>query len=573
MVTEQRGRPGRIERQRSCSSEAAFEQKQRSSGSQLIVVANRLPVSVIADPTAEGGYRFVPSSGGLASALSGCKKRMDFVWIGWPGFDVPEVDRDFITKKLQTEFSCSPVYLSAEVAERYYNGFSNSILWPLFHYHPGEMSFDETDWLAYRQANLLFAEAVQKLVQSGDIVWVQDYHLCLVPLFLRDLLGRSPASMGEDAQGSVAGMFQGLTLGPQAASPRPGSEEPTGVNGTHSRTVISQVQIGFFLHTPFPSSEVFRVLPVRREILLGMLNCDLIGFHTYDYARHFLSSVSRLLGLRSLPNRVELVGRHATVGTFPIGIEPSTFFDCLSRDSVVQRIAALRRRFEGVKIIVGVDRLDYIKGVPQKLLAMEEFLDDNPEWIGKVVLVQVAVPSRQDVEEYQNLRASVNELVGRINGRFGTVEFMPIHFMHRSIPFEELTALYAVSDACLITSTRDGMNLVAYEYVACQQERHGVLILSEFAGAAHSLNGSLIVNPWNTGETAAAINRAMTMDTATRQKNHSQLFRYVSKYTAAHWGTEFVAELMGIAEKADADSGFNPSVPDHVRRLTQKQLQ
>ncbi|SCZ94956.1 BZ3500_MvSof-1268-A1-R1_Chr11-3g03505 [Microbotryum saponariae] len=654
MVAEQRGRPGRIERQRSCSSEAAFEQQQRSGlltglccadftcnsnylfrysstaarcrgrccnsvnalhsnrniRPRLLDCGSRLPVSVIADPTAEGGYRFVPSSGGLASALSGCKKRMDFVWIGWPGFDVPEVDRDFITKKLQTEFSCSPVYLSAEVAERYYNGFSNSILWPLFHYHPGEMSFDETDWLAYRQANLLFAETVQKLVQSGDIVWVQgelpdahipgnestdnpgclrllsclDYHLCLVPLFLRDLLGRSPASMGEDAQGSVAGMFQGLTLGPQAASPRPGSEEPTGVNGTHSRTVISQVQIGFFLHTPFPSSEVFRVLPVRREILLGMLNCDLIGFHTYDYARHFLSSVSRLLGLRSLPNRVELVGRHATVGTFPIGIEPSTFFDvcqiclcrifpstadmvchpwsapqCLSRDSVVQRIAALRRRFEGVKIIVGVDRLDYIKGVPQKLLAMEEFLDDHPEWIGKVVLVQVAVPSRQDVEEYQNLRASVNELVGRINGRFGTVEFMPIHFMHRSIPFEELTALYAVSDACLITSTRDGMNLVAYEYVACQQERHGVLILSEFAGAAHSLNGSLIVNPWNTGETAAAINRAMTMDTATRQKNHSQLFRYVSKYTAAHWGTEFVAELMGIAEKADADSGFNPS--------------
>ncbi|SCV73512.1 BQ2448_7438 [Microbotryum intermedium] len=556
MTFEQRGRTGRIERQRSCSSEAAFEHQQRTSGSQLIVVANRLPVSVIADPTAEGGYRFVPSSGGLASALSGCKKRMEFVWIGWPGFDVPEVDRDFITKKLQTEFSCSPVYLSAEVAERYYNGFSNSILWPLFHYHPGEMSFDETDWLAYRQANLLFAEAVQTLVQSGDIVWVQDYHLCLVPLFLRDLLGRSPASMGEDAQGSVAGMFQGLTLGPQAASPKPGSEEPTGVNGTHSRTVISQVQIGFFLHTPFPSSEVFRVLPVRREILLGMLNCDLIGFHTYDYARHFLSS---------------LVGRHATVGTFPIGIEPSTFFDCLSRDSVVQRIAALRRRFEGVKIIVGVDRLDYIKGVPQKFLAMEEFLDDHPEWIGKVVLVQVAVPSRQDVEEYQNLRASVNELVGRINGRFGTVEFMPIHFMHRSIHFEELTALYAVSDACLITSTRDGMNLVAYEYVACQQERHGVLILSEFAGAAHSLNGSLIVNPWNTGETAAAINRAMTMDPAARQKNHSQLFRYVSKYTAAHWGTGFVAELMGIAEKADADSGFNPSVPDHLRRLAQKQ--
>jgi trehalose 6-phosphate synthase len=206
------------------------------------------------------------------------------------------------------------------------------------------------------------------------------------------------------------------------------------------------------------------VLPVRREILLGILNCDLIGFHTYDYARHFLSSVTRLLGLKCLPNSVELVGRHATVGTFPIGIEPSIFFECLEKETVIQRVKALRRRFEGVKIIVGVDRLDYIKGVPQKLHALEVFLDEHPEWIGRVVLVQVAVPSRQDVEEYQNLRADVNELVGRINGRFGTVEFMPIHFMHRSVDFEELCALYAVSDVCLISSTRDGMNLVSPPY-------------------------------------------------------------------------------------------------------------
>ncbi|KAK4055065.1 Trehalose-6-P synthase/phosphatase complex synthase subunit [Microbotryomycetes sp. JL221] len=497
---------------------------------QLIVVANRLPVSVIADPSAEGGYRFVPSSGGLASALSGCKKHMDFLWIGWPGFDVPESDRDFITRKLETEFSCSPVYLSAEVAERYYNGFSNSILWPLFHYHPGEISFDETDWLAYRQANLLFAEAVRGVVSSGDIVWVQDYHLCLVPVFLRDLLGRSPASMGEDSQGSVAGMFNGLTLGPQAASPNNDSSF-SGVNGMHGKSVVPDVQIGFFLHTPFPSSEVFR---------------------RADWP----------------PTGVELVGRYATVGTFPIGIDPSQFLHCLEKESVVNRIAALRRRFDGVKIIVGVDRLDYIKGVPQKLHAMEAFLDEHPEWIGKVVLVQVAVPTRQDVEEYQNLRASVNELVGRINGRFGTVEFMPIHFMHRSIPFDELTALYAVSDACLITSSRDGMNLVAYEYIACQQQGHGVLILSEFAGAAHSLNGSLIVNPWNTAETAHAINRALTMDPLAREDNHKKLARYVSKYTAAHWGTGFVAELMGVRRDKDDDEATEPGPRGLQRKIT-----
>ncbi|GAA5976982.1 hypothetical protein JCM21900_005922, partial [Sporobolomyces salmonicolor] len=455
-------RSAKLARQRSCSSDTSFHTTRlRSSSGQLIVVANRLPVTITADAAAEGGYRFSVSSGGLASALSGCKKTMDFTWIGWPGFDVPEIDRDFITRKLQTDFSCIPVYLSAEVAERYYNGFSNSILWPFFHYHPGEINFDETDWLAYRQANLLFAEAVQREVSSGDIVWVQDYHLCLVPVYLRDLLGRDPASMGESGARDVAGMFEGLTLGPTAATPSsPGSDTPSGINGTHGKTYVPEVQIGFFLHTPFPSSEVFRTLPVRREILLGILNCDLIGFHTYDYARHFLSSVSRLLGLKCLPNRVELVGRHADVGTFPIGIEPTQFLECLEQPSVLDRVASLRRRFSGAKLIVGVDRLDYIKGVPQKLHAMEVFLEEHPEWIGKVVLIQVAVPSRQDVEEYQNLRASVNELVGRINGRFGTVDWMPIHFMHRSVPFSELTALYAVSDACLITSTRDGMNLV-----------------------------------------------------------------------------------------------------------------
>ncbi|GAA5986522.1 hypothetical protein JCM11641_005227 [Rhodosporidiobolus odoratus] len=541
MATSSSRTPSGLHRQRSTSSDIHTSRLTTSSG-QLIVVANRLPVSVTRDPTAEGGYRFSVSSGGLASALSGCKKKMDFTWIGWPGFDVPEIDRDFITKKLQTDFSCIPVYLSEEVAERYYNGFSNSILWPFFHYHPGEIQFDETDWLAYRQANLLFAEAIQREVNSGDIVWVQDYHLCLAPVFLRDLLGRDPASMGENGRRDIEALFEGLTLGPTAAC-KPNSQEPAGVNGTHGATLVPDVQIGFFLHTPFPSSEVFRTLPVRREILLGILNCDLVGFHTYDYARHFLSSVSRLLGLKCTPNRIQLVGRHASVGTFPIGIEPSQFHEALMKDEVQQRIATLQRRFEGVKLIVGVDRLDYIKGVPQKLHAMEVFLEEHPEWIGKVVLVQVAVPSRQDVEEYQNLRAMVNELVGRINGRFGTVDWMPIHFMHRSVPFTELTALYTVSDVCLITSTRDGMNLVAYEYIACQQERHGVLILSEFAGAAHSLNGSLIVNPWNTAETGDAIHQALTMEPEVKEDNHRKLFRYVSQYTAAHWGTEFVASL------------------------------
>lgn len=257
-----------------------------------------------------------------------------------------------------------------------------------------------------------------------------------------------------------------------------------------------------------------------------------------------------------------------TVGAFPIGVDPEKFEDGLKKPNVVERIQALERKFQGVKLIVGVDRLDYIKGVPQKLHALEAFLTEHPEWIGKVVLVQVAVPSRQDVEEYQNLRAVVNELVGRINGKFGTIEFMPIHFMHKSVSFDELIALYAVSDVCLVSSTRDGMNLVSYEYIATQQKRHGVMILSEFTGAAQSLNGSLIVNPWNIEELADAIHDAVTMNDEQRRLNYQKLAKYVNKYTryfnieffstlditnplySAWWGQSFVNELFRISEQA-----------------------
>ncbi|KAK7454619.1 Trehalose-6-P synthase/phosphatase complex synthase subunit [Stygiomarasmius scandens] len=499
----------------------------------LVVVSNRLPITINKD--ANGEYHFKMSSGGLVSALSGFKKSLNFTWIGWPGFFIPPKDRPYVDKRLMEEYSCQAVYLDDDVADRHYNGFSNSILWPLFHYHPGEMNFDEENWLAYRQANLLFAEAVQKQITPGAMVWVQDYHLMLLPMLLRGLVDGQNAS--EESESELAKVTEGID----------------GEDILSKAQVVPGVKIGFFLHTPFPSSEIYRILPVRREILLGLLYCDLIGFHTYDYARHFLSSCTRILGLPTMPNGVEFEGRLAHVGTFPIGIEPGSFIENLKKDSVKARIAALERRFDGVKVIVGVDRLDYIKGVPQKLHALELFLSQHPEWIGKVVLAQLAVPSRQDVEEYQNLRSIVNELVGRINGRFGTVDFMPIHFMHKSLPFDELCALYAVSDVCLVTSTRDGMNLVSYEYIACQQAKQGVMILSEFAGAAQSLNGSLVVNPWDSQQVADAIFEAVTMDAATRAENHKKLFKYVNKYSASFWGTSFIKE-MGRIKAGDAET-------------------
>jgi len=396
----------------------------------LIVVSNRLPITITKD--AQGEYHFKMSSGGLVSALSGTKKSMTFTWIGWTGFYIPEKDRPIVDKRLMEEYSCQAVYLDDNVADRHYNGFSNSILWPLFHYHPGEMNFDEENWLAYRIANMRFAEVVRKQVRENSMVWVQDYHLMLLPMLLRGLVTGHELTH-EFTSNELANITEGVE-----------SEDFQ----LDARETVKGVKIGFFLHTPFPSSEIYRILPVRREILLGVLYSDLLGFHTYDYARHFLSSCTRILALPTMPNGVEFEGRLAHVGTFPIGIDPTSFIKNLEKESVQKRIAALEQRFNGVKVIVGVDRLDYIKGVPQKLHALELFLTQHPEWIGKVVLVQLAVPSRQDVEEYQNLRATVNELVGRINGRFGTVEFMPIHFMHKSLPFDELCALYAVSDVC-----------------------------------------------------------------------------------------------------------------------------
>jgi len=441
------------------------------------------------------------SSGGLVSALSGVK--IPFTWIGWPGIHVEsEPDKAQITKSLSEQtFNCIPVWLPSDVADKHYNGFSNSILWPLFHYHPGEIDFNDEYWEAYQQANRAFDLVLGGLVQEGDLVWVHDYHLMLLPKMLR-----------EDLEGR-------------------------GINA----------KIGFFLHTPFPSSEIYRILPVRKEVLLGVLHCNLIGFHTYDYCRHFLSSCTRILiGVRTMPNGVDFEGRKVQVGTFPIGIDPEKFLTGLQDEGIMRRISTLREKFKGVKMLVGVDRLDYIKGVPQKLHALELFLSKYPEWQEKVVLVQIAVPSRQDVGEYKHLESQVNELVGRINGRFGSIEHMPIHFIHRSVNFQELTALYAAADVCLISSTRDGMNLVSYEYICCQREKYGALVLSEFAGAAQSLNGAIIVNPWNTEELAEGIHDAVTMPESVRKANHDKLYSIVTKYTAAYWGSSFIKELQRV---------------------------
>lgn len=526
---------------------------------RLIVVSNRLPVTFAKDEES-GEWTFTAASGGLVSALQGARDDLEFIWIGWLGREVGEEDRDLVKKRLRSRYSCVPVFLDPGVAEDYYNGFSNGILWPVFHYVPmpttseaGASRFDRKLWEAYQTANRSFAEVIISEVScalprpvarravalsdtrffatlqytKGDLIWIQDYHLTVLPSLLRARLPRAP--------------------------------------------------IGWFLHTPFPSSEVYRVLPVRDALLESLLCADLLGFHTYDYVRHFLSSCARVLGARTSPSGVEFKMRYTTLGVYPIGIDPSRFEATVARPNTQRRIKELRAQFHGVRVLLGVDRMDYIKGIPHKLLAMEALLRDHADWRGRVVLVQIGVPTRTTVDQYKSLHRQVNELVGRINGRFGTLVHSPIHYVNNSIDSEELCALYCVADALVVSSIRDGMNLVCQEFVACQGcvdfKPPGALILSEFAGSAQSLSGAIRVNPWNTTQVAAAINSALNMTPQELELRHHELHRYVTTTnTATMWAQSFVRALSAAAASSRPSAAKVPNLAAAYRKATRRLL-
>ncbi|XP_023765538.1 alpha,alpha-trehalose-phosphate synthase [UDP-forming] 1 [Lactuca sativa] len=465
---------------------------------RLLVVANRLPVSAVR--RGEESWSLEVSGGGLVSALLGVKE-VEAKWIGWAGVNVPDEPGQRALTKALAEKRCIPVFLDEEIVHQYYNGYCNNILWPLFHYLglPQEdrlattRSF-QSQFAAYKKANQMFADVVNEHYEEGDVVWCHDYHLMFLPKCLKD----------------------------------------------HNKNM----KVGWFLHTPFPSSEIHRTLPSRSELLRAVLAADLVGFHTYDYARHFVSACTRILGLEGTPEGVEDQGRLTRVAAFPIGIDSDRFIHALEAPQVQEHIRELKERFSGRKVMLGVDRLDMIKGIPQKILAFEKFLEENQYWHDKVVLLQIAVPTRTDVPEYQKLTSQVHEIVGRINGRFGTLTTVPIHHLDRSLDFQALCALYAVTDIALVTSLRDGMNLVSYEFVACQDEKRGVLILSEFAGAAQSLGaGAILVNPWNITEVAASIGQALNMSAEEREKRHLHNFSHVTTHTAQEWAETFVSEL------------------------------
>ncbi|KAG2681576.1 hypothetical protein I3843_11G151900 [Carya illinoinensis] len=453
---------------------------------RLLVVANRLPVSAVR--RGEDSWSLEISAGGLVTALLGVKE-FEARWIGWAGVNVPDdVGQKALTKAL-AEKRCIPVFLDEEIVHQYYNGYCNNILWPLFHYLglPQEdrlattRSF-QSQFAAYKKANQMFADVVNKHYEEGDVVWCHDYHLMFLPKCLKEY--------------------------------------------------NSDMKVGWFLHTPFPSSEIHRTLPSRSELLRSVLAADLVG------------ACTRILGLEGTPEGVEDQGRLTRVAAFPIGIDSERFIRALDTHPVQEHIRELTERFKGRKVMLGVDRLDMIKGIPQKILAFEKFLEENSSWRDRVVLLQIAVPTRTDVPEYQKLTSQVHEIVGRINGRFGTLSAVPIHHLDRSLDFHALCALYAVTDVAIVTSLRDGMNLVSYEFVACQDAKKGVLILSEFAGAAQSLGaGAILVNPWNITEVAASIAQALNMSADEREKRHKHNFAHVTSHTAQEWAETFVSEL------------------------------
>lgn len=457
---------------------------------KLILVSNRLPVSL---RLSAEGFELQPSTGGLATGLSSVYQQPETIWVGWHGCQgsLDPTLRQELQVALE-ERRLFAVDIPEEDLAAYYDEVSNGAFWPLYHYQLDKMPLVLKGWEAYRRTNERFAEAIAAHYEPGDTIWVHDYHLQLLPALLRERL-------------------------PQA-------------------------RIGFFLHIPFPSSEIFRILPWRAAVLEGLLGSDVIGFHTHAYARHFRSSLLRILGIDAYADEVSYAGRRIKIGAFPLGVDVSQIDVTRSDVSSDLEAALIRMKSasERCHILLAIDRLDYTKGLPRRLLAVEELLDTRPELRGKVVLVQIAAPSRDQVPAYETYRREVEGLVGRINGRFGMPAYQPIHYIHRSLSPEEVLGLYRHVDVMVVTPLRDGMNLVAKEFIAARSDLDGVLVLSEFAGAAVELGEALQVNPYNITDTAEGLFTAIEMPEEERRARMKALRERVVQFEASSWALKFL---------------------------------
>src|SRR6266566_5210204 len=466
---------------------------QSSVGARVIVVSNRLPLTL---RKTEDGWSTERSSGGLASAMNPLLRKGGGDWIGWPGGGGEDdvQGRMAILAQWAEDERCFAVDLPKQVATGFYEGYANQTLWPVFHNFPSQLKFDAKSWEAYIEANRIFCEAVVNRYRPNDLIWVHDYHLMLLPQMLRDRL-------------------------PDAA-------------------------IGFFLHIPFPSSEIFPVLPRREELLEGLLGADLLAFQTHGHLQQFRASLLRVLGMESKIQQIAVGSRPVRLEALPIGIAPEEYTDLLKSDkTTADQYAEWVARYSGRKVVLAVDRLDYTKGVIERLRAYAHLLRSSPELKEMVVLIQIAVPSREGIDTYQDLRTEVNRLVGEMNGKLGTPEWTPLVYINRSIERTELVGLYKLADVCWVGSLRDGMNLVAKEYVACKAEGDGVLVLSEFAGAAAEMGEALLINPFDEERTASTVERALALDEDERRQRMKTLHARVLRNNVFRWGDRFLTSL------------------------------
>lgn len=463
---------------------------------KTIIVSNRLPLSV---EKRNGEMLFRQSSGGLATGLGCIFSEKDNIWIGWPGLELTEGEEQTLAREELGHKKMAPVFLNQQEIEDFYEGFSNGVLWPACHYFPQYINYESKFWDAYVEVNKKFCAAILEKADPEDTIWVHDYHLLLLPQMIRKAL-------------------------PNAT-------------------------IAFFQHIPFPSYEIFRMLPWREELLTGMCGADLVGFHTYDDMRHFMSAVSRVLGYSNEKGYIRAEGHLINVDAFPMGIDYQKY-EASAKDPATQEIVSRYKAILGEqKLLISIDRLDYSKGILQRLCAFEQFLQKNEEHREKVSLIMIVVPSREQVKEYAELKEEIDTLVGRINSAYASFDWVPIHYFYRSFPLEELSAFYSMSDVGLVTPLRDGMNLVCKEYVASKLDKNGVLILSEMAGASKELQDAILVNPNDVEEVATAIGRALTMDKAEQERHMRLMQDQVRKYDVFQWVHVFMDRLAHVKRK------------------------
>lgn len=466
--------------------------------SKTIIISNRLPVKITEE---DGAYKLSPSEGGLATGLGSVYKSGNNIWIGWPGIEIPADRHDEVREKLAA-LNLIPVFLTNEEISLYYEGFSNEILWPVFHYLVTYANYEQIYWDYYKIVNRKFKDVVLKHLNLGDTIWVHDYQLLVLPQLIR-------------------------------AEQR-------------------QVTIGFFQHIPFPSFEIFRLIPWREELIEGMLGADLLGFHTFDDARHFLSAASRLSSSHLSDNILIYRNRQIVVEAFPMGIDARKFERLTRSEKVAKFTASFKASLRNVKTILSIDRLDYSKGILQRLQAYELLLQLYPEYIGKLALYMIVVPSRDTVPKYKELKDQIDQLVGNINARFRTINWVPVHYFYRSFSVEFLSAIYGTADICLVTPMRDGMNLVSKEYVASRAQQDGVLILSEMAGASKELHDALIVNPNNIGDIMQAIVQAINMPAEEQHARMKNMQNVVTKFDIHLWVKNFMDKLKEVKIMQDS---------------------